>query len=83
MTLKSHGLPYATDFVYGGSTASGSRKSAVSLQRDLDQQEGTWDGDAVMKCESNEGSDSRESRQKFSAYMLEEGKDFKNDQGMT
>lgn len=73
MILDSHDLLDSSSFAYRDSHALGSINATIFLERGLDQQEGSSDGDVVIKGESSKDSDSEKSDLKLSLFMTQTG----------
>lgn len=75
----SHDLQNAKAFDYGGSKFLGSRKAALFLEKNLEQQNGESDGESVTRNESYKASRSEISDSKLSAFMMEVGNVSRDD----
>lgn len=69
--LKNYDLCDELALFHGDSMALFSRKTAVSLEKGLDQQQGESDGDGVTGDGTSSGSDGGKIELKLSAFMLQ------------
>lgn len=82
LILECHDWSGAIAVAYEHSTAFGSKKAAVSLQRAVYQHEGDLDGDAVMGKGSSKSLDSKKGDYKLFWFVLDAVNDSKYHSGM-